>query len=459
MSENLVNRRGFLSSIGLAGTAGMVSPGILLSSCGNGRANALTPLIPEAEWNIPTSLPDTAGDGVPLKAGLIGCGARGKGSVHNLLTAATGVTLAAIGDVFQDSIDDTRKALKEVFNQELPDDKCFTGFDSYRKVIDAGVDIVLLATPPNFRPLHFKAAVEAGKHVFLEKPMAVDVAGALSVIATSRQAVAKGLAVITGTQRHHERSYIEGYKQVQSGLIGDIVSANVCWNTGSHWFRNKDAKWTDMEGMLRDWGNWTWLSGDHIVEQHIHNIDVFNWFSGKKPLSATGVGARQRRSTGDQYDMFSVDFAYEEDVHVHSLCRQIDGCANNVFEVIRGTKGTWSSDGVIKDRKANVVWKYDAEREKAEYKQTNPYVLEHVNWINHIRNNKTICQAEETAVSTLTAIIGRMSAYSGKEVTWDEAVASGLNLQPETLSLTDLDLSKYPVPVPGTPSGRANNQR
>ncbi len=204
-----------------------------------------------------------------------------------------------------------------------------------------------------------------------------------------------------------------------------------------------------MEWMIRDWVNWTWLSGDHIVEQHVHNIDIFNWFTGKKPISAVGFGARQRRITGDQYDMFSVDYIYEGGIHMHSMCRQIDGCEDNTSEFIQGTKGTWSSNGVIRDLKGNELWKYDWEKEKTDFQQRDPYVLEHVNWINCIRDKKPFSQAEETAISTMTAIMGRISAYTGAKVTWDNVMGSDMNLMPEKLELANVDISKYTVPVPG----------
>ena len=449
-SENLLSRRTFLLGMTLGGLAGAIGAGNMLVACtGDKEGSGGALLRPEEEWNIPDSLPDVAIDGVELKVGLIGCGRRGIGAASDLLKAGPHVSIVALGDVFQDQIENARGLLKEKFNQYIEEKNCFIGFDSYKQVLEAGVDIVLLTTPPAFRPLHFKAAVEAGKHAFLEKPVAVDPVGARSVIASSKIAEAKGLVVVTGTQRHHQRKYIEGYKQIQRGLIGEIVSATVCWNTGSHWIRFKEPHWTDMEGMLRDWGNWTWLSGDHIVEQHVHNIDVFNWFSGKRPETAIGFGARQRRLTGDQYDTFSVDYVYEGGIHVHSMCRQIDGCANNVFEIIQGTKGSWSNRAGIKDLDGNLIWKYDGKQEKEEHKQTNPYVLEHVNLLNHIRNKKPLCQAEESAISALTAIMGRISAYTGKLITWEQMLTSDLDLLPEKLELRNMDMSVYSIPVPG----------
>ena len=452
MSENLISRRNFLSTTAIAGIGSTLGMGGVFSSCSKksgGESSQLTPLIPESEWNIATYLPDKAKDGTLLKVGLVGCGNRGTGAVQDLLNAAPSISVVAMGDLFRDRLDSSRKILKEKLNQEIPDENCFTGFDSYEKVIASGIDIVILATPPAFRPLHFKAAVDAGKHAFLEKPVAVDPVGARSIIASSRQAFSKGLVVFTGTQRHHNRQYIEGYKLVQSGVIGDIVSANIYWNTGKHWLRTKEKNWTDIEWMIRDWGNWNWLSGDHIVEQHVHNIDIINWFIGKKPVKATGFGAHHRRLTGDQYDMFSIDFVYEDDIHVNSMCRQIDGCSNFVNEVIRGTKGTWWGNGEIKDRKGNTVWKHDFNKEKAEFQQTSAFVLEHVNFINHIRNNQPVSHAEATAISTLVAIMGRTSAYTGKDVTWEQIMASDMNLVSADLTLRNVDMSQYQIPVPG----------
>jgi len=453
MSKNSINRRDFLSSAAMMGAAGTLGAGALLTSCGGGdKEPALVPLRPQAEWNLAADpLPDKAVDGAELKVGLIGCGGQGTGDLVNLLRAANGIKVAALGDTFMDRINSCRERLKNsrgIDPQEVPDNMCFTGFDAYKKVIDA-VDIVMLVTPPAWRPQYFKAAVAAGKHVFMEKPLAVDPFGARSILATAKQADAQGLCVITGTQRHHQRIYTESYKQVQSGLIGEIVGGNIYWNGGKLWHRDKDPKWTDMEWMIRDWVNWCWLSGDHIVEQHVHNIDVFNWFSHLKPVKCVGFGARQRRPTGDQYDMFSIDYIYEGGIHVHSMCRQIDGCANNISEQIVGTKGVWTNKGVITDLQGNELWKFDAEKEKEEFGTTSATVLELANWVNRIRNKQPINQAEETAVSTLTAIMGRISAYTGAEVTWNDVMAMDMNLVPENLEMKNMDLKQFVVPVPG----------
>jgi len=463
MSNNSINRRDFLSSAAIMGAAGTLGAGAMFTSCSDAKEPALIPLRPQNEWKIPNLyeggiLPDKAMDGKPLKAGLIGCGGRGSGAIQNFLDAGPGLSVAALGDLFPDRLQSCRMTLKEKYNQDIPDDKCFVGFDSYKKVIDSGVDVVLIATPPAFRPMYFKYAVNAGKHVFLEKPLAVDPVGVRSIIADSKKAQAQGLCVFTGTQRHHQRCYIESYKQVQSGLIGDIVGGNVYWNNSNmSWYKTKEKNWTDMEWMIRDWINWKWLSGDHIVEQHIHNLDVFNWFTGKRPVKATAFGARHRRLTGDQYDMFSIDFTYEGGIHMHSMCRQIEGCTGKVFESIQGTKGVWlggtswskDDDYKIVDLKGNVLWQYDFKKQKEDFKQNTAFVLEHVDWINHIRENKPICHAEDTAISTMTAIMGRESAYTGRELTWDEMMASDLNLIPDDLSFRNMDMKQFAVAVPG----------
>ena len=461
MKTNTINRRDFLSSAAMMGAAGTLSASSLLTSCeSGGKEPALVALRPEAEWNIPKEvLPDKAKDGAPLKVGVIGCGGRGSGAAQNFLDAGPNLSIVALSDPFPDRIERCRKTLKEERQVDIADDKCFTGIDGYKKLIDSGVDAVILATPPGFRPIHFKYAVNAGKHVFMEKPMAVDPAGIRSIIADSRKALAQGLCVITGTQRHHQRCYIESYKQVQSGMIGEIVSGNVYWNGSAPWsLQAKEPGWTDVEWMLRNWFNWTWLSGDHIVEQHIHNLDIFNWFFGGTPVKATAFGARHRRASGDQYDMFSVDYLYPGDVNLHSMCRQINGCTSLVQEIIKGTKGIWFGGDTwgcpdpqrIVDHKGNLLWRFDFDKENEEHQQTAAMVLEHVNWVNHIRDNKPISQAEQTALSTMTAIMGRISAYAGVDVTWDEVMGSPLNLMPEDLTFKNLDMSTFIIPVPGS---------
>ncbi|MDR1332098.1 MAG: Gfo/Idh/MocA family oxidoreductase [Tannerella sp.] len=442
MKKESINRRTFLKRSAMAGAVGGFvggagSASVLTSCCSSGgSSNAVQPLKEPGTYYVP-DLVDFAADGKELKAGVIGCGGRGSGAAINFLNAANGITITALGDTFKDRVNQLADKLKSEKSIDIPEDRRFTGLDAYKQVIDSGVDLVIVATPPNFRPIHFQYAVEKGKHAFLEKPICVDPVGYRTIIAAAKQAAAKNLCVITGTQRHHQRSYVESYKQIMNGAIGEITGGAVYWNQSMLWSNDRKPEWSDCEWMIRDWVNWTWLSGDHIVEQHVHNLDVFTWFSGLKPVSAVGFGSRQRRLTGNQFDNFSIDFEMENGIHLHSMCRQVDGCINNISEFIQGTKGSWSTieEHVLKDLKGNVIWKYDGEAEKANYKQTDPYTLEHVNWINHIRSGKPIDQASETAVANMAAIMGRESAYTGQKTTWDEMTASPLDLYPKDIDL------------------------
>jgi len=438
-----LTRRNFFGNAAALSALGAVGIGYLINSCST-KKNILPPGIPP--------LLDKAPDGPILKAGLVGCGGRGTGAALNFLKAASNLQITAIADVFQDKIDDCRKKLKDEAGVEINENRCFLGFDAYKKVIESDVDVVLLVTPPYFRPEHFRACVEARKHVFMEKPVAVDPVGSRSIIASAKKAEAIGLTVIAGTQRRHQRDYIETYKQIYNGAIGKILSANCYWNQSKLWHRDRQPGWNDMEFMLRDWVNWCWLSGDHIVEQHVHNIDVINWFTGKWPVKAVGFGSRHRRITGDQYDNFSVDFIYEEEVHLHSMCRQIDGCANNVSENIRGTEGYSNCINTIYNPDGSIKWKYkyplDEEGKENIKGVLNPYEQEHIDLVTAIRTNNTINEAETIAKSTLTGIMGRISAYTGKEVSWEEIMNSDLQLGPKEIVMGNVEM-KFEVPVPG----------
>jgi len=363
------------------------------------------------------------------------------------------LSIHAVADVFQDRIDSFRNKIKDKKGVEIDDANCFTGFDAFKRLLETDVNYIILATPPYFRPEHFQAAVEARKHIFMEKPVAVDPVGVRKILAASKQAEAAGLCVVTGTQRRHARDYTEVFKRVRSGFMGDIVSANVYWNSGKLWHRDPKPGWTEMEAMLRDWVNWTWLSGDHLVEQHIHNIDVINWFAGKFPESAVGVGSRQRRVSGDCYDNFFLDFIYDSNVHMNSMCRQINDCANSVSENLRGTAGytnckntIWNTDGSL-----NFEYAYPLDEEGKEKKKAliSPYDQEHIDLVTAIRNGEQIVEAEETAKSNLTVIMGRMAAYTGKKVSWEEAMGSDLEVGPKEINLGPVDM-EYLVPKPGT---------
>lgn len=447
MSENNFSRRKFLAGAAAVGAVGAMGVGTL-SSCatGSGSFNVLYDWTPK-DLKFPPLL-DTVPEGKVLKAGIIGCGGRGSGAAINFLDAGgKTVTVTALGDVFQDRIDDLQEKLKTQKDNEVADENCFVGFDAFEKVLDSGVDIVILATPPKFRPEHFEAAVKARKHVFMEKPVAVDPVGIRQVIAAAKMAEAAGLKVVTGTQRRHELKYINLLKEINNNGIGNIVSANVYWNGGKLWHRNNNPDWTEMEWMIRDWVNWCWLSGDHIVEQHVHNLDVAHWFMGSAPVKALGFGSRQRRVTGDQYDNFSIDYVYEDGRQVHSMCRQINSCSGGVYETFHGTKAIATTVG----GKCQIVDAAGTQLFLAEESETSPYVQEHKDLITCIRQNIPFNEAEQTAISNLAAIMGRVSAYTGKEVTFDEMMNSDLKLGPDTFIMDNIGyMAKAEVPVPGT---------
>ncbi|MCD4710938.1 MAG: Gfo/Idh/MocA family oxidoreductase [Bacteroidales bacterium] len=435
------SRRRFLENSAL-GAIGVIGASQLIKSCAPGETTG--------EVVVPTIL-DTAPDGQPLRAGVVGCGGRGSGAAFDFLNAGPNLSIVAVADVFQDRIDGIRKKLKDEKDVELADANCFIGFDAYKKLLEVDLDIVILATPPFFRPEHFQACVEARKHVFMEKPVAVDPVGARAVMAASKQAEAAGLSVVTGTQRRHSWNYQNVIARINAGMIGDIVSSNVYWNQSKLWHREKQPTWTEMEFMLRDWVNWTWLSGDHIVEQHVHNIDVSNWFVGGHPVEAVGMGSRLRRPTGDCYDNFSVDFIYDKSIHMHSMCRQINDCANNNSEQLRGTKGYTNCGNTIWDAEGNELYKWESPVDEADEPTINsPYVQEHIDLVNAIREGKQIVEAEETAISVLTAIMGRQSAYTGTKVTWEDMMGSDLQLGPKgELSLGPVDM-KAVIPIAGS---------
>jgi myo-inositol 2-dehydrogenase/D-chiro-inositol 1-dehydrogenase len=440
MKKSGISRRSFLGTAAAAGAAGIVVP-TLLTSCAPKHKNVVLPVMLEK-----------APDGPLLKAGLIGCGGRGTGAAINFIHAGPNLTISALGDVFTDRITSCRERLAED-GVQIADENCFTGFDAYQKVIESGVDIIILATPPVFRPEHVEAAVSAGKHVFMEKPVAVDPVGARQILASGEKAKGMELSIVTGTQRHHQHDYVATWGKVQEGMIGDIVSANCYWNQGQLWYREPNPSWTEMEYMIRDWVNWSWLSGDHIVEQHVHNIDVISWFTGKRPVSAVSFGSRQRRPTGDQYDFFSTDFVYEGGIHVHSMCRQINGCESNVSEWIQGTEGTSNCQNTVWDKAGTQLWKYDGYKLDEAGKMTedlaiSPYDQEHIDFVTAIRTGKPLNEAEFVAHSTMAGIMGRISAYTGKLVTWDEVMNSELKLGPKVYAMGPVDVPKT-VPVPG----------
>jgi predicted dehydrogenase len=379
-----------------------------------------------------------AGGSDSIRVGVIGCGGRGSGAVLDALRASPASRLAAMADVFPDRLNGSRgevtKPEHDVGDRaKVSDDACFTGFDAYKRLLaEAEVDVVILSTPPGFRPIHFEAAVNAGKHVFMEKPVAVDGPGIRRVLAAGELAARKKLSVVAGTQRRHETVYLETLKRLKDGAIGPILSGRVYWNQGGLWCNPRQPGQTDMEYMLRNWYYFAWLSGDHNVEQHVHNLDVANWFIGAHPIRAMGMGGRQVRTGSDYghiFDHHAVEYEYPGDIFVTSMARQIDGCANRVYESFRGPDGsviTSSGSGEIKGKNP---WKFKGPNNHA-------YVQEHADLHAAIQSGggggggAPLNETRNVAEATLTAIMGRMSNYTGKEVTWEQALNSTEVLSP-----------------------------
>ncbi len=401
-----------------------------------------------------------AAGGSEIKVGLIGCGGRGSGAASQALsTGNKNVVLWAMGDAHMDRLAGafTNLSNKHKDMVKVPDERKFLGLDAYEKVIKE-CDLVILTTPPGFRPYHFEAAINAGKHVFMEKPVATDAPGVRKVLEMGKVADQKGLKVVAGLQRRYQACYREALKQVkENNIIGDIVSANVYWNDGGVWVKDRLEGMTEMQYQLLNWYYFVWLCGDHISEQHIHNLDVANWFIGSHPISAQGMGGRQVRTGkqfGEIYDHHAIEFTYPNGVRVSSQCRHQKGCANAVREEIHGSKGILHLDDDNRcqavDFKGNIIWKFDARQ-----KSPNPYQVEHNELQDAILNNKPLNNAEYVAHSTMTSILGRMASYSGKDVKWDDAIKSQIQLMPakvtwETVPPTAPDANGfYPIPVPG----------
>lgn len=380
-----------------------------------------------------------------IRVGLVGCGGRGRGAVENIIEAGEGsIRITAIGDVFKDAAEGARDGFKSKFGDAIDiGDRVFHDFDNYKKVIESDVDLVILATPPGFRPDHIEYAVKAGKHIFAEKPVAVDGPGIRRVLAAYEEAKSKNLGILTGTQRRHSADYLEAMKQIHEGAIGEIVSGRVYWNQGLLWHRGTQPNWTEMEYQLRNWYYYTWLCGDHIVEQHVHNLDVANWGLKAHPVKASGMGGRQVRTEpkwGHIFDHFAIEYTYPNGAVVHSYCRQTEGCESNVSETLVGTKGTFTSHGGLKITGEN-KWRKRGPRER------DAYVQEHIDLLASIREGKPLNELKQVAESTLTAIMGRMAAYTGKAVEWEEALNSQQVLMPKELAWGPL--ATPPVAVPG----------
>ena len=442
MEKNQLSRRNFLEKSALIGAAGLAGMSALSSCSKNSKS---------VDYDFPPLL-NKAPDGEKIRAGLIGCGNRGTGAALNFLAAGNELELVALADVFEDKVWDCHSKLEKQ-KVEVPKNNCFWGFDAYKSLLNVDLDVVILATPPHFRPEHFDAAIQAKKHVFMEKPVSVDPVGTRQVIATSKKAENMGLTVITGTQRRHQRDYLETYRQVASGAIGEMTSAKAWWLQSHVWFRTREEGWSDMEYMLRNWNNFCWLCGDHILDTHVHNIDIVNWFMGKQPESAIGFGGQVRRLTGDQYDFFSIDFEFGNGVFSHSMSRQIDGCANTLGELVMGTEGYTNCKNTIYNPDGTIKWQYEYPKNKdgkpTGIVEVSPYVQEHIDLVTAIRTNKPVVEAERTAISTLAAIMGRTAAYTGQKVTWEDMLNSTERLGPEKYEMGPVNI-EFPVPLPGT---------
>lgn len=397
-------------------------------------------------------------DNKKLKLALIGCGGRGSGAAVQALTADDKVELYAMADAFRDRIDSSLNGIKEHFdgskNIDVKEKNMFTGFDAYKKAIDL-CDVVILTTPPGFRPLHFEYAINNDKHVFMEKPLATDAPGIRKVLEVAKIAKDKKLNVVVGLQRHYQDKYITLYNKVVNGDIGKIVSGQVYWNDGGVWVKKRKPSQSELEYQMRNWYYFTWLCGDHILEQHIHNIDVANWFIGDYPISAQGMGGREVRNGidhGQIFDHHFVEFTYANGAVISSQCRHQTGTASRVDEVFQGSNGSVvTGKGEMTDLSGNIKYKYPNKWNE----DPNPYQVEHDKLFQSIRNNEVINDVEYGAKSTMTAIMGRMATYTGKKITWDQAINSKEMLVPNNLTWNSTpptlpdDNGKYLVAIPG----------
>jgi len=393
-----------------------------------------------------------------IKIALIGCGGRGTGAAVQALSTKQNVQLVAMADAFSDRLETSYKnittALKDKKDrvQVKPENK-FVGFDGYKNAI-ALADVVILATPPGFRPIHFEEAVNRNKHVFMEKPVATGPEGIQIVLAAAEKAKAKKLNVVVGLQRRYQTSYRELIKRVHDGAIGEIVGAQAWWNNDGVWVKPRQEGWTEMEYQMRNWYYFVWLCGDHITEQHIHNLDVINWALEAYPVKAQGMGGREVRKGKDYGQIFDhhyVEFQYGNGAVLNSQCRHIKGTMSKVDELLIGTKGkVFCDDARITDNKGKVLYQFD------KTKENQPYQNEHDELFAAIAKGEyKFWDAERGAKSTMTSILGRMATYSGQVVDWDQAINTDLHLMPKVFDfnappsvLPDGD-GNYTVAVPG----------
>jgi myo-inositol 2-dehydrogenase / D-chiro-inositol 1-dehydrogenase len=377
---------------------------------------------------------------VPVTVGLVGCGGRGRGAMMNSIQACEDVQIKYLVDIFPDRIELAKAELEKLGRPT--DIETFMGFKAYKEAIKIETDYVILATPPCYRPETLEYAVGLKRNVFMEKPAGVDAPGIRRIIAAGEKAKKSGLKIVAGSQRRHQAEYIEAIDKIRNGAIGDVINAQTFWCGGPIGFGDKKPGMTDLEWQMRSWYHFGWLSGDHIVEQHVHNLDVINWIVGDHPVKAYGSGGRAWQQRGDIWDHHSVHYQFANGLNVLSMCKQIPG-QGRVEERVQGAKGyARTSQGgpwFIQDKKGKEIWRHRGEK-------SSPYVQEHADLIECIRKDKPINEARNIAESTMTAIFGRMAEYAGKEMTWDEAIKSDESY-PIYYELRDLP--KVPIPVPG----------
>lgn len=396
-----------------------------------------------------------------IKVGLIGCGGRGTAAVRDILEAESRINgaspkvdIVAVGDVFKGQADGAVRAFKSTSpksnyakyakQMKMTPETTFEGLDAYQKVLNSGIDLVILATPPGFRPLHLEAAIKAKKNIFCEKPVCVDATGARKVYGLVDEAKKQNIAIVAGTQRRHQKGYLETIKKLNEGAIGEITAARCAWNNNGIWFRDRQKGQKDGAYQINNWYHFLWMCGDHIVEQHVHNIDVINWIMNDHPVKAVGMGGRAARKVGDPnevgniWDHYAVEFEYKNGVKLHSFCRHIPG-ETDVSEAVVGTKGRCNlRDG-----------QWSINRQAIEGDSISPYVQEHIDLLNSIRAGKPLNELKSVTDSTFTAILGRNSAFACKTLKWDDALAANEDTMPKDLTL-DATLPVKAAPTPGS---------